>query len=145
VVSGGYLLDTNVLSEPLRPRPDAEVLRRLAAHRGEVLTAAPVWHELVYGCQRLPPSRRRTLLERYLREVVEPTMRVLPYDRIAAARHGAERARLSALGWTPAFVDGQIAAIAQANALVLVTRNVRDFEHFEGLSSESWFRGGESS
>lgn len=63
---------------------------------------------------------------------------ILDYDRQAADWHARERARLAAAGRTPPFVDGQIAAIAHANGLIVVTSNIGDFRAFEGLSVESW-------
>ena len=132
-----YLLDTNVLSEPLRPQPDRRVLDWIEEHRGEVATAAPVWHELRFGCQRLPPSARRQKLERYLEEVLEPALPVLPYDGQAAEWHAAERARLTRAGQTPAFVDGQIAAVAAVHGLALATLNLQHFRPFRGLEVEA--------
>lgn len=55
-----YLLDTNVISEPARPSPNRRVLGRLHRHELEIAIAAPVWHELLYGLRRLPPSPKRT-------------------------------------------------------------------------------------
>ena len=133
-----YLLDTNVLSEPVRPTPNAAIMSRIEAHQGEVATASPVWHELLFGCRRLPPSHRRSVLERYLFEVVAASIPILSYDERAADWHAGERARLTAVGRTPAFVDGQIAAIASVNGLTLVTRNHEDFAHFDGLAVEDW-------
>jgi tRNA(fMet)-specific endonuclease VapC len=133
-----YLLDTNVLSEPVKPMPNLGVMRLLEAHRAEIATAAPVWNELLFGCFRLPASKRRTVLEEYLRETLAPSLAVLPYDGAAAERHAAERARLSLLGRTPPFIDGQIAAVAQTCGLTLVTRNVSDYEPFEDLRIENW-------
>jgi tRNA(fMet)-specific endonuclease VapC len=138
VVSQRYLLDTNVLSEPLLPAPNAGVLQRLHAHADEIATAAPVWHELMFGSRRLPPSRRRRVVERYLLDVVRATIPILAYDVAAADWHAAERARLVGAGRTPPFVDGQIAAIARTNGLTLVTANVADFAGFEGLRVEDW-------
>ena len=132
-----FLLDTNVLSEPLKPIPQDALLRRLEEHQDEVATAAPVWHELVYGCRRLPPSRRRAMLERYLDEALGGLI-VLTYDAAAAARHAEERVRLEASGRTAPFVDGQIAAIALVHRLVLVTHNVADFRRFAGLEIADW-------
>jgi len=57
-----YLVDTNILSEPTRKTPDPEVLEHLRTHRNEVVTAAPVIHELRYGIARLPPGKRRDAL-----------------------------------------------------------------------------------
>jgi tRNA(fMet)-specific endonuclease VapC len=50
----------------------------------------------------------------------------------------AERARLTQSGRTPSYVDGEIASIAAVNGLVLVTKNVRDFRHFQNLAIEDW-------
>lgn len=137
-MSLSYLLDTNVLSEPAKPRPDPGVKRRLREAAGRVATASLVWHELWFGCYRLPASRRRTTLERYLLEVIAPGIPVLGYEDAAAQWHATERARLTRDGRTPSFVDGQIAAIARVNALVLVTANVKHYETFEGLTVEDW-------
>lgn len=133
-----YLLDTNVLSEPLRPRPDDRILSMLRRHRTEAAVAAPVWHELRFGCERLPRSRRRRQIEAYLVEVVAATLPILPYDREAAAWHATERVRLVKKGRPPPFVDGQIAAIAVVNGLTLVTSNAKDFGRFRDLDVVSW-------
>jgi len=133
-----YLLDTNVVSEPLRPVPEAGVLRRLREHDSEMAIPTLVWHEMRFGCARLPASKRRTAIERYLMEVVLPGFPMLPYDQPAAEWHALERAHLVAAGHAPPFVDGQIAAIARVNDLELVTRNRADFRQFRGLKVRSW-------
>lgn len=133
-----FLLDTNTVSEPLRPLPNPNVVEQLREHEAEIAIPAPVWHELRFGCSRLPPSRRRDAFERYLDEVVRVSMPVLAYGRKAADWHARERARLVASGRTPPFVDGQIAAIAHVEGLVLVTSNTRDFLAFDGLTIENW-------
>lgn len=132
------MLDTNTVSEPLRPNPAAGVLRRLREHGGEAAIPAPVWHELRFGCERLARSRRREAVERYIETVVLASFPVLDYDREAADWHARERARLGADGRTPPFVDGQIAAIAHVNDLILVTSNARDFNGFRELRVQSW-------
>jgi len=133
-----YLLDTNVLSEPLKQMPNATVMAMLEKHRHSIATAAPVWHELQFGCVRLPRSKKRNAIEQYLHHVVSSKINILPYDEAASLWHAKERARLEAIGRTPPFVDGQIAAIAKVNGLVLVTRNTKDFEMFSGLQLENW-------
>lgn len=133
-----YLLDTNILAEPLRPQPSIAVLDQLKRHQEELATASVVWHEMWFGCWRLPPSARRAAIETYLTQVVAPSIPILPYDREAARWHAEERARLAALGKTPSFADGMIAAVAKTNNLVLVTLNLGDFSGFDGLSHESW-------
>lgn len=133
-----YLLDTNVVSEPLRPKPRHGIVRRLSRHEEEIAIPSVVWHELRYGVERLPPSRRREVIARYLDEVVLTAMPILDYDRAAAEWHATERARLAARGATPPFADGQIAAIAHVNELTLVTFNDADFRQFQGLRILSW-------
>ena len=73
-----------------------------------------------------------------MESVVLESFPVLDYDREAADWHALERARLSAAGKTPPFVDGQIAAIAYVNQLVLITSNTADFKDFQGLQVRSW-------
>lgn len=133
-----YLLDTSIVSAPVSKKPDAAIVRRLDEHGPECAIAAPVWHELTYGCRRLPKGKRRAALENYLRDVVGASFPVLPYDEAAARWHGEERARLEALGRPAPFVDGQIAAIAHANGLILVTTNTKDFARFKELTVENW-------
>jgi tRNA(fMet)-specific endonuclease VapC len=133
-----YLLDTNIVSEPLRPKPRHGVLEKLRKHEDEIAISSVVWHELRFGVQRLPPSRRRAAIERYLTDVVLTTMPILDYDRAAAEWHAHERARLESRGDTPPFADGQIAAIARVNELILVTLNDADFKSFQGVRIQSW-------
>jgi len=133
-----YLLDTNIVSEPLRPAPRHGVVRKLQRHEEEIAIPSVVWHELRFGMERLPPSRRRLAIERYLDEVVLTTMPILDYDRAAAEWHASERARLAALGQTPPFADGQIAAIARVHELILVSFNDSDFKRFQGVRVLSW-------
>lgn len=133
-----YLLDTSIVSVPVSRTPNPVILARLEARGPECAIAAPVWHELTYGCERLPRGKRRTALEAYLRDVVRGSFPNLPYDEAAATWHGKERARLEALGRPVPFVDGQIAAIAHVHGLVLVTTNEKDFVRFEGLTVENW-------
>jgi len=133
-----YLLDTSIVSSPASKTPNPEIVRRLDEHGHECAIAAPVWHELTYGYRRLPRGKRRAALETYLHDVVQASFPILPYDEVAAAWHGRERARLEALGRPAPYADGQIAAIAHTNGLVLVTVNARDFTRFKGLEVENW-------
>lgn len=136
-----YLLDTAVVSSPISKTPDRRIIEHLDKHAQECAIGAPVWQALTYGCRRLPRGKRRDALEVYLAEVVRPSFTILPYDEIAAAWHGQERARLESLGRPAPYVDGQIAAIAHAHGLVLVTMNVRDFLGFRDIEGTDWSRG----
>ena len=133
-----YLLDTNVLSEPLRPAPNPKILERLRRHQEHLATASVVWHELLFGCYRLPASERRSAIEEYLHNVVAASIEILPYDERAARWHAAERARLALAGRIPPFADGQIAAVARTNDLVLITLDLTDYDGFRNLRVEDW-------
>lgn len=133
-----FLLDANVLSEPLRPDPDPGVIGKLQSLHARVCTAAPVWSELRFGCNRLPASRRRVQIEHYLQSVLAPDLLILPFDAAAAELHGIEKARLAGIGRVPTLVDGMIAAIAVVHDTVLVTANTKDFMEFENLRVEDW-------
>jgi tRNA(fMet)-specific endonuclease VapC len=137
-VSLRFLLDTNILSSPISASPHPGILARLEGHAEQCAVPAPVWHELCYGCQRLPRGKRRQALEAYLEEVVHASFPILPYEEAAAAWHARERARLERAGRPAPYVDGQIAAIAHLADLTLVTRNTRDFRRFEGVALADW-------
>ncbi len=118
--------------------PNPGVVRTLLEHEGEVGIATVVWHELLFGWERLPRSLKKRTIGDYLFEVVRVNMPILPYDQAAAEWHARERVRLTAIGKTPPLFDGQIAATAKVNGLILVTANRPHFEHFEGLTIEDW-------
>ena len=128
-----------MLSEPIKSLPNQRVLDAIERHDGELATCAIVWHELRYGAARLAASKKREVIEAYL-EAIRGVLAILPYDHEAAAWHARERARLGRRGRPPAAADGQIAAIARVNELVLVTASTGDFRRFEGLSMEDWSR-----
>jgi tRNA(fMet)-specific endonuclease VapC len=133
-----YLLDTSTVSSAISPKPSRRVLQRLTQRGHQCAIAAVVWDELTYGCERLESGKRKTELEAYLRDVVLKSFPVLPYDQDAATWHGVERARLERAGRPGPFIDGQIAAIARVQDLILVTANVRDFARFKDLVIEDW-------
>lgn len=139
-MSLSYLLDTSIVSAAVSKVPNVEVLRRLQVHGAQCAIASVVWHELLFGVGRLPTSKRRAALEVYLHEVVRTSFPILAYDERAAQWHALERVRLEGAGTPQPFVDGQIAAIAHVNELVLVTANTKDFRHWSGLKLEDWTR-----
>jgi tRNA(fMet)-specific endonuclease VapC len=134
-----YLLDTCILSEPVKPHPSTSVLERLEACGNRLAMPAIVWHELLYGVQRLPSGKRKQRLNAYLFDVLQPTVPIIAYDNHAAWIHADIRTRLVELGRTPSFADGQIAAIALAGGMVLVTRNEKDFSDIPLLTVVNWF------
>ena len=87
-----YLLDTNILSEPTRPQPDQQVIAQLDKHRGQYGTAVTAWHEMHYGVQRMPESKRRRHYQSYLDTLEQARLPVLPYEKVAGewlAKEGA--------------------------------------------------------
>jgi toxin FitB len=127
----GVVLDTNVVSEPRRPRPDSKVLAWLAdqAPKSLFLTATVVG-ELGVGVMTLPGGRRRSSMEAWLAGLLEKQFagRVLPYDVEAALAFASLVAVARARGREPKLSDAQIAAVAQVNDMGVATRNVADFE-----------------
>ncbi|MEI6445976.1 MAG: type II toxin-antitoxin system VapC family toxin [Nostocales cyanobacterium ELA583] len=134
-----YLLDTNILSEAKRPQPNEKVMEKLRLYRQETATAIIVIHEMLYGCLRLSLSKKRQDIEDYINDVILAQLPLFDYNLKAAQYHAQQRARLSKVGKTPAFIDGQIASIALTNDLILVTNNVVDFQDFDSLIIENWF------
>ena len=127
------MLDTNVVSELTKARPDLAVSHWLSEQRWtELCTAAITEAELAYGIALLPGGRRRDALAlavaRLLREGLGG--RVLPFDRAAAAAYGTLAARRRASGRPVATADGQIAAIARAHGAALIA--TRDAGGFKG-------------
>ena len=84
MVAMKYVLDTNVLSEAVKTDPNRQVMAMIEAHQGEIATASPVYHELEYGCQRLPISRKRDIIELYIHHVILRHMMILLYEERAA-------------------------------------------------------------
>lgn len=125
------LLDTNVISEPLRPAPDAAVLAWLDEQAPETLyLSAVAVAELLAGVAALPSGRRRTHLARVLTQQVLPMFegRVLGFDLAAAQVYATLHARARAAGHPIGFADGAIAAIAAARGMAIATRYERDFQ-----------------
>lgn len=138
-----YLFDTNIISELMRPAPNPIIVQKVDLYKEEVATASIVVHELLYGGFRLPESKKRKAFLDYINNSVL-NLPILSYDSRSAQVHAQERARLSKIGKTLAFADGQIASIASSNDLILVTNNVADFQYFENLKIENWFESGDN-
>jgi predicted nucleic acid-binding protein len=126
-----YLLDTNVVSEWVKPRPHAGVVAWFAeADEDRVFLSVMTLAELRFGIERLAAGKRRTRLDAWLREELPLRFegRLLPIDRATADAWGKIVARGEALGRRMNVADAFIAATAQVHGLTLVTRNVTDFD-----------------
>jgi toxin FitB len=121
------LVDTNVLSETVRARPNPGVLRWLNAHPTFAISAITL-EELASGIERVA-GRKRTLLYEWLERLrAEPAPTIVPVDEEIALAAGRLRSRRERKGRPVAQADMLIAASALARGLPLVTRNVNDFE-----------------
>ncbi len=130
------LLDTNVLSEFMRPRPSARVVAWLDEQpAANIYTSAVSRAEIELGLALMPKGRRQEVLRDAARSMFEEDFagRCLPFDE-GAARHYARivSARMRA-GRPISVEDAQIAAIALEHNMRLATRNTTDFEHIAGL------------
>lgn len=125
------ILDTNVISEPLKLKPDAAVVNWLNAQEPRTLYLTAInLAELLSGAEILPAGRKRTALKAAIKTNVLPLFegRILHFDQIAAEVFATINAKAQSKGSTISFADCAIAAIAQANGFALATRNVRDFK-----------------
>lgn len=135
------VLDSSVLSEPLRTNPAESVLDWIAAQEDMATTAVTV-AELLAGARRLSLGRRRddllVAIERTLSAFPDS---VLPYDEAAARRYAELQESRRCAGTALSVEDGMIAAICSTRSLGLATRNIKDFEGL-GLSLvDPWLRG----
>lgn len=125
------LLDTNVLSEILRARPDSTVLAWFAAQPANGLFLSAVTQaEMMLGARLLPAGKRRQRLEQALEAMFLEDFagRVLPFDSGSAADYAVVVAARRVAGTAISQYDAQIAAIALSHRLGLATRNLSDFE-----------------
>ena len=125
------LLDTNVVSEPLRPAPDTRVIAWIDAQPLETLFLSTITvAELRAGVALLPAGKRRSNLQESLETKVLPLFagRVLPFDLGCTQAYAELRAKARAVGLSISSADGYIAAIAAAKGLVVATRDRGPFE-----------------
>ena len=125
------LIDTNVVSEPWKPAPDARVLAWLDAQAIETLFLSAITvAELRFGIAAMPEGKRRTVLHDRLEDEVLPLFsgRILPFDLEASRAYAALMAAARASGKAIASADGYIAATALARGFSVSTRDVSPFE-----------------
>lgn len=131
------LLDTNVLSEFMRPAPDARVVSWLDGQAAEDIWVSAITRaEIELGVNLLTDGQRKAGLLSAARIMFTEDFagRCLSFDDEAAIHYGQLVAGRSRLGRPISVEDAQIAAIALTHGLTLATRNVRDFEAIDGLT-----------
>lgn len=124
------VLDTNVLSEVLRPVPEASVLAWLAAQpRAALFTTTVTRAELLYGVRLLPDGRRKIALMGAVQQIfaVDLAGQVLGFDDAAADTYAEIAAARKMTGVPISQFDAMTAATARSRGARLATRNVKDF------------------
>jgi toxin FitB len=130
-----YLLDTNILSELLKGKPDPALIEWIQIHQSSCALSSLTLAELAAGVEKLPQGKRRNALTKELTFLQEDFAdRILSLDERAAwewARYTTEAQRA---GFNLTLIDSLIAAIAKANGLTVVTRNISDFPLMEVIN-----------
>lgn len=129
-----YLLDTNIVSYWMRG-DEAIVARIKERSPSDLSLSAITLAEIWYGIEKSPVKKkeRRSKIER-----ISSVLAVHPFDEAAAGAYAVMRARLERQGVMISERDVQIASIAVANRLTVVTHNVREFSRVEGLTVQDW-------
>ena len=129
------LLDTNILSEIIKPAPNPFVLEWADQKRGSFGTTAICLAELAAGVAQLPEGRRKSRMVDAVDAIVLPMLDyVVPFDDQAARVYGQLAATLKRNGTLIGAMDTMIASVALANDATLVTRNVKHFS----LTTVKW-------
>lgn len=136
-----YLLDTNVLSEITKPKPNRNVVKKVIENKHISTIASVTFEEMLYGVKRLPASKKQSDLLSFNINFIQANYEIIPFDVHASWILSDIRQRLELKGKPAPLSDSMIAATAIANNLILVTRNVKDFESIREVSSlmiEDW-------
>ncbi|WP_028629913.1 type II toxin-antitoxin system VapC family toxin [Metapseudomonas resinovorans] len=135
------LLDTNVLSEMMKSRPDPSVVAWLDAQPGSELVICSISvAEILYGIARMPNGKRKDLLAIGADTLFNKLFAgcILPFDVDAAVHYAALVSASEAKGRVTDMADGQIAAIARLYSAKVATRNTRDFEELGVALVNPW-------
>ena len=140
-----YAVDTNVVSELVKPAPHPSVIAFFAGTDGVFWMPSLVVHELEYGLAIMPLGRRRDSLRAAVDGILlEYQDRILPLDRAAAEWAALYRAQIRRAGREPNLADLLIAGTAKSHDLTLSTRNVRDFAGLDLPLHNPWGRANDN-
>jgi predicted nucleic acid-binding protein len=136
-----FLLDTNVISEWVKPQPHPGVIRWLAeADEDRVFISVISIAEVRRGLELMPRGQRRNRIAMWLEEDLPMRFegRILPVDLAVAQEWGVTFEHAKRHGVTPGIMDAFLAATARVGELTLVTRNVKDFQHLGMPIFDPW-------
>lgn len=137
-----YLLDTNIISELTKEIQNQNVVKKIFETQKISALSSVTWAEALYGIKRLAEGKRKENLSDFYINTVQSMYDFYDFDIHAASIYSDIKSRLEEIGKIPAELDLQIASIAIANNLILVTRNVQDFIYIKECSAlmlENWF------
>ena len=136
-----FLLDTNIVRETIKPRPDGRVISWLGDQNPDDLYLASMTiGELVRGVRKLEKAAPRRVYERWIEEDLSKQFdgRILPFDQGAAIIWGEIMGDGDRTGRTRPAADAQIAAVARRHNLTLATRNLKDFGSMKVKLFDPW-------
>lgn len=137
-----YLLDTNVISEMTRPVQNQNVIARIFQTQKQSALCSVTWGEALYGVKRMPECKRKDFIMDFYIDSVQKMYPFVDFDIHAASIYSDIKMRLEKIGKPAQELDLQIATCAISNNLILVTRNVKDFQNIQEVSNlmiENWF------
>ena len=132
-----YLLDTNIISELTKEVQNQNVVKKIFETQKISALSSVTWAEALYGIKRLAEGKRKENLSDFYINTVQSMYDFYDFDIHAASVYSDIKSRLEEVGKLPAELDLQIASVAIANNLILVTRNVQDFLAIQEIASSS--------
>lgn len=136
-----YLLDTCILSELVKKKPDQRVIKWISGiEESKLFVSALTIGEIHKGIEKMPKSERRKMLLQWVDEDLQERFRrrIIPFDLQTAAVWGKMQARAEMSGKTMPIIDGMIAATAITHNLAVATRNISDMEAGKAMLINPW-------
>ena len=137
-----YLLDTNVISEIRKPSPNQNVVLKFMKNKNFSDISAITWAESLTGLKRMPEGKKKEALSTFYNEIIYEQFEIIPFDQHAATIYSDLYPKLESIRKLLPEFDLQIASIAIANNMILVTRNTKDFAQISSVSNlmlENWW------
>ena len=131
-----YLFDTDAITNILKKRPSQKLVRKIdKISKSQSNISTITLSEIMYGAFK---SRDPGFHLKNLKQVLLPMTNILSFDSSAAFFYGKIRASLESRGMSIPHADIQIASIASANDLIIITGNIKHFSRIDGLKVEDW-------